>query len=1525
MRGKVQYLINWEGIDPDTGRSYSPTWEPEDSPNAELLAYWEAKKAAKGATTLSAGAEDSTPRKEPRKQKKRQTQPKARPSRKARIIESSPEALTARAPTVPSRAATPRRESSLPVPESSPTPGPIAAPTAPTGALQVQISKSGGFGSDEHEPYSQLAASNASSSQSDTAGSDLDSSQLFAAGSGAAHYHSSGIVEDSETSEGEGSFVDPTQQTTGTTQQSSTLNGTQEDVTEDSGLLEIVQEAASRAHSPARSIPETIHDTAADSQSQRRREASLARTEVQDTLESAVEPSLLVAEHEQNADDKDLEDDGETSLQLALQSVLEEGSQPRGQAKSQEQISSSNTDQTTPQLVQVSPLQDSALPKDQHQAEQDSHNQSPTLDSLEGAAQPAIGASIEESSSPQISQSATADHEVFAVPETAHIYRSGTRETLSTPTSEGGANRTQGFANPRQAVSQDNESASLAEHLEQHETDQFPYHSQHPLHPLHHSQDQAQTALSKPVRVDSELLIVKARGAADSSIPWHTHQQDLPSQVTGSHRPIQGEFCEEEQHCQPQPEDQFLVVSTQAEDDELPSELLEPGPIRSQSPAVVKRTEVQEEIFVQSTYDSHNTQEEVRRQGFVLDSQLPRSTDQSTASREQHAQIVHVNNDLSTQEDPTETIRPTIEQEEIDTRWNSPASRHDSSQETPPPRQEPADHSSSPIAYPPSYSLGTLDSQAPVRPKTPAPTSSLSKMATPLSKTGQKFKDDLDARIAARKAANQRVRKSGLAEAGADATPVASPCPVTSSRRLLRTGASDGTRSPSTVPDRSPAPSAPTSLRTIALTQASLPPTVKPREEMAKALNPDLPFEEVSEAPKPGPPSEAAKEVPPVLPAIVTIKPTVPDVSSSDEMDLSDGDADDDAVSLLNDDLQLAVDEYLIPLFIEGRQSDLYSGYIREKIEVLDTFLKSSDDAQPLEAVEAIISHLKAIETHIDLVFAEAGSAPDDVMNPQTQMEFAAQFGMENSTKFRFLQWLFNSLRDHEKHIVLVVDQEDNDLLFDVIEIFCKANYIHYNMPTRGVEADPANYEGNLLVSIFPSCASPIIRPAHAIVCLDGFQEAGRIRQKNWATNPDLDTVPILHLVIPRTVGHIERYLSSSLDKRIRVHTILASLSQMRGQLGKPIDEDTPRAQEAARVVADWLLAPADERETLPLTSIGSVKDLIEFQTQGSQTSAASPAPERTKRPHEEDELDSAKRMRFPPQPQSVLNSSINEHEITRISDSMPGTATEDTSSLRAQIARLEESYQNERALRESEKSRFAEQEVMWDKQQTVHEDQVKQYRLLLGTHQTTEQQLETMTKNSETLRERLASRTSELQTLQARFDEQISTHLLSDDEKIREITQLRKDLATANAERNRAQKAQESADKTLEYTKDEYRKASDSASQSSQTIAALEKQVAALSHTASGQPAILKKLHLDRQYDNLAMQVTNLTAENGILKKSLVLKKEELARAKSAGERMGVRTRGGSVTPQPGKTGVRSRAASPSGMGGRVASLRNG
>lgn len=576
---------------------------------------------------------------------------------------------------------------------------------------------------------------------------------------------------------------------------------------------------------------------------------------------------------------------------------------------------------------------------------------------------------------------------------------------------------------------------------------------------------------------------------------------------------------------------------------------------------------------------------------------------------EEYAQVVSTESIFTTQEDSLDSIRPTIEKEDSPDHA-SRGSRHDSSQEqveeSARERLRSEVNSSSPVAGPPNLSLGPVNSVPPPRPFTPTPDSSTmaghesgediaKQLKERLKRSEKKFTPDPN-----------RLKRGPLSLSPASASKVAGT--PTAARRLLgmdatpSRGTAEGTRSPSMVPDHSPAPQVPTSLRTVAFAPVTPEVILDDGETALRAAEEsEVAIGEVNTSGE-----EAA------VPSEILM------ATDREDEELSDADADDDESmeSLLTDNLDLAEGEYIVPLFTEGRQSAMYSDHLKQKKDILKKFLESPHEFSPLSPIEDVLSELKLIETHIDMVYAEAETDPD--LQTASQFDFAAEFGVENAVKFRFLHTLFNSLMVHEKHVLLVVE-EDNDKLFSIIETFCKAKFYNYSMPTKGRQVEPMRYEGSLSLTILPSEASAVIKAPDLIVCLDGVQHAAHIRQKSWAQSTE-QLVPILHLVIPRTVGHIERYLTSALDHRDRLHTIFASLAQLRLELGKPLDETTHRATDAAILVADWLVKRDDAPEW-PLLSIGSVNDVVEYQTQVSQTSqksrlsTPSPALERTKRP----------------------------------------------------------------------------------------------------------------------------------------------------------------------------------------------------------------------------------------------------------------------------------------------------------------------
>lgn len=297
--------------------------------------------------------------------------------------------------------------------------------------------------------------------------------------------------------------------------------------------------------------------------------------------------------------------------------------------------------------------------------------------------------------------------------------------------------------------------------------------------------------------------------------------------------------------------------------------------------------------------------------------------------------------------------------------------------------------------------------------------------------------------------------------------------------------------------------------------------------------------------------------------------------------------------------------------------------------------------------------------------------------------------------------------------------------------------------------------------------------------------------------------------------------------------------------------------------------------------------------------------------------MDTAKRIRLTPEPQQFIRAmGQNDFDVTHISDSMPGTSDMEYH-LRAQLDVVERARTNERLIHATERERFADVESQWDARQTQYEDRERAYGQLLGEQQKSLKQLEDVTRARDILAQRLQEQVEKNRELANQLEQQRNIGLLSTEDKIQEITELRKALAISKEEARRAASNQKSTEDMFEHLKDQRQNADETVKRQASLIEDLTKKNAKLEHQASGEPAKLKALHLEKQSKSQDQMIDRLKLENAQLKRTLAHKEEELTRTRNSG-RLGYGTRNQSVTPQPR---IRSRAGSP--VGGRRSNLR--
>lgn len=405
-----------------------------------------------------------------------------------------------------------------------------------------------------------------------------------------------------------------------------------------------------------------------------------------------------------------------------------------------------------------------------------------------------------------------------------------------------------------------------------------------------------------------------------------------------------------------------------------------------------------------------------------------------------------------------------------------------------------------------------------------------------------------------------------------------------------------GTRSPSSIPDRSSLAPEPPSLRTEALINSA-------------AVH-------VTEFPTLG-----SKSHPINAPHDIEHPSTGPeeviDFTSDDEDSVIGYDHQEDQEVDHEADLGLSKEEYILPLPMLGFQKDATNQEISKKKHLLDAFL--DDVNQPdssIEEIKAFVGRLKAIETHVDLVFAESGF--QELRNGEGSQYL---WTSSNSTKFVFLRALLDELRDRSMHVIIVV-KDDDEALFRLLENALQAGKFNFKSPARQKSADFTQVQGRILVTLLSADSTAMTRPPDVIICIDSVGTATDIRKKHWAKNTNREQpVPLLDLMVPNSVSHIELCLGDDWDDDPlrRLHTIITSLSQL-NEKSAWATTDTTHATPAGQLVAQYLLDlqhPGEEVPVWPLPSIHSIKEVVETVEQNTQltqekfSTQPTPAPKR--------------------------------------------------------------------------------------------------------------------------------------------------------------------------------------------------------------------------------------------------------------------------------------------------------------------------
>ena len=627
---------------------------------------------------------------------------------------------------------------------------------------------------------------------------------------------------------------------------------------------------------------------------------------------------------------------------------------------------------------------------------------------------------------------------------------------------------------------------------------------------------------------------------------------------------------------------------------------------------------------------------------------------------------------------------------------------------------------------------------------------------------------------------------------------------------------------------------------------------------------------------------------------------------------------------------------HAIPIGLIGHQRDQYPQMIYFYRGLIRRALTSSNpDEGLLTEAQNFINRIRRIAMHPDLDNAETLTQYD--VEPSQQ----AKWDVSCSAKFRFLEALLDSLRYSKLHIVLVAQL---GRIVDILETFLRGIRVPYSRTGAAKVYNSPAAKGDIRVTLLSAdVETQDVGAANLVIAMDNSikhdtRQIRSLRQRNdkWS--------PLVTLVIPYSVEHVDRCLSKDLSDRARCRALIGGMHKYRSEAGK-IEEDQLSPRNTGVALAQYLTS-TDGNIEWPLVDLTDLEDLdsqtdseIEL-TDVEPTELLNVGHKRSREPDaaEMNATDPNKRSRVesPADDQTAeMPSTINprDMDITHISDSIEKTTEPEGANAEASASSptLNSTETRLRQLLEETQERLQEHvQALSDLQYRHEEQRNKLFQVTTerdSANSTTQQAVTRLSEQSNkmsSLRVENSALKEQLQEANARLlDHHVPERA--------EFEALRLSGAQATADKEKLEKRLIEAGKETAYARELYQNASSSAQTLANQSTGLENQLAVAQNKATGERAKLRQMGYDAYTKKLQTENKKLKAMVSDREAGLKFRDEEIARMKEASSgRMG--TRGTSVPRSPRlgsvEPRVRSRQASPAagdlrGRGGLLHPLR--
>ena len=283
-----------------------------------------------------------------------------------------------------------------------------------------------------------------------------------------------------------------------------------------------------------------------------------------------------------------------------------------------------------------------------------------------------------------------------------------------------------------------------------------------------------------------------------------------------------------------------------------------------------------------------------------------------------------------------------------------------------------------------------------------------------------------------------------------------------------------------------------------------------------------------------------------------------------------------------NDDPEKA-SVYALPISLVGPQRDQYPQMVYFYRDTIQRFLGGSNpDAELLAATKHFVERVRRIAMHPDLDNEETLTQHD--VTPSQQ----ASWDVNCSAKFRFLKELFECMRNEALHVAIAAQPAR---IMDILETFLQGIKVSYNRPgaTKPRDSlDEGRVEVTLLTADVDICDTVGTVAVDLVIAMDNSTQydteqirALRKRSGKWA--------PFITLVVPRTVEHVERWLTPTLSGQAFLRALVAGIYQFRNEAGK-LEEGQHAPKDAAAALARYLTSSTRDAEW-PLATLSTLED----------------------------------------------------------------------------------------------------------------------------------------------------------------------------------------------------------------------------------------------------------------------------------------------------------------------------------------------